>query len=251
MVKYDATFLVLNSGNFEIIVVRDRGNRTLYLSDLIVTADPGYFQIHVGLFIAAIQDAIDRAALLNASKAANVLPSSWTAYVGHRRIKAPDIELGPIDIEEVLSNCRELCLFPEKGADPVPYRHWNLYKRSPEEQLVESHRLTIRTRASDDWNIFVGTVGLSGKTFEDCVVVKTARGKYATRILSEESSAYRSLSGDPQVCKIARVYGFFVGSPDKDEPHAVLLLQYLGKPWYQCSGQLSSDQWYEKCVSYG
>ncbi|KAF8334386.1 hypothetical protein F5887DRAFT_1256924 [Amanita rubescens] len=71
MVKHDATFLVLNSGNFEIIVVRDRGNRTLYLSDLIVTADPGYFQIHVGLFIAAIQDAIDRATRLNASKVAN------------------------------------------------------------------------------------------------------------------------------------------------------------------------------------
>ncbi|KAF8329024.1 hypothetical protein F5887DRAFT_1185480 [Amanita rubescens] len=250
MVKNDATYLVLNSGNFEIIALRNRKSRTLYLSDIIVTADPGYVQVHVGLFIAAIQDVIDRAAQLNASKAANALPSSWTKYVGHRRIKVPDIVMGPIDMEEVLPNCRQLCLVPTKGADSVPYRRWNLYERCPKEKL-EGSSLIIRTRASDDWNIFVGTVELSGKTFEDCVIVKTARGKYATQMLSKESSVYHSLSGNPQECKIAGMYGFFVDFSDKDEPHAILLLEHLGKPWYQYSRRLSSDQQYGRYFSYG
>ena len=252
MVKNDATFLVLNSGNLEIIAVRNRGSRTLYLSDIIVTSDPGYFQLHVGLSIAAIQDAIDRAARLNASDASNTLPLSWTQYEGHRRIKVPDIVMGPIDIEEVLSNCRQLCLAPTKGADSVPYRLWNLYERSPKEKLEGSYSpVIIQTRPSDDWNIFVGTVELPGKTFHDCVIVKTARGKYATQMLSKESSVYHSLSGNPQECKIAGMYGFFVDISNKDEPHAILLLEYLGKPLYQYSRRLSSDQRYGRYVSYG
>ena len=43
--------------------VRHRGSQTLYVSDVIEPhncVDPGYGQLHVGLYIAAIQDAIDR-----------------------------------------------------------------------------------------------------------------------------------------------------------------------------------------------
>ena len=254
MVKNDATFLVLNSGNLEIIAIRNRGSRTLFLSDLIVTTNPGYFQIHVGLSIAAIQDAIDRAARLNASDASNALPLSWTQYEGHRRIKVPDIVMGPIDIEEVLSNCRQLCLAPTKGTDSVPYRLWNMYERSPKEKVEGSDSYSpviIQTRPSDDWNVFVGTLELPGKTFDDCVIVKTARGKYATQMLSKESSVYHSLGGNPQECKIAGMYGFFVDISNEDEPHAILLLEHLGKPLYQYSGRLSDDQRYVRYVSYG
>jgi len=57
-----STILVLHSGNYEIIGVRHRESQTLYLSHLIEPdkCEPAYGKIHVGVYIAAIQDALDR-----------------------------------------------------------------------------------------------------------------------------------------------------------------------------------------------
>ena len=60
-VRLDATFIVLHSGNWELVCVRDRKSQTLYISDLIEPHKyPEYGKLHVGIYIAAIQETIDR-----------------------------------------------------------------------------------------------------------------------------------------------------------------------------------------------
>jgi hypothetical protein len=55
--------MVLHSGNHEIIGIRHRKTQTLYISDVIEPhrcADPAYGKINVGIYIAAINETIDR-----------------------------------------------------------------------------------------------------------------------------------------------------------------------------------------------
>jgi hypothetical protein len=62
-VKVDGTVIVLHSGNYELVCVRHRASNTLYVSDLIeppTCEDPGYGNFHVGIYMAGIQDAMDR-----------------------------------------------------------------------------------------------------------------------------------------------------------------------------------------------
>ncbi|TFK67762.1 hypothetical protein BDN72DRAFT_960743 [Pluteus cervinus] len=62
-VTRDATIIVFHCGNYERIGIRHRATQTLILSDLIEVSkcqDPGYGKIHVGLMLAAVQDALDR-----------------------------------------------------------------------------------------------------------------------------------------------------------------------------------------------
>ena len=61
--RVDGTIIVLHSGNYEFVCLRHRKTRTLYVSDLVEPPkckDPGYGKLHVGIYIAAIQDAMDR-----------------------------------------------------------------------------------------------------------------------------------------------------------------------------------------------
>jgi hypothetical protein len=53
---------VIHSGNYEIIGIRHRETQTLYITPLIIphSSIPSYGKIQVGLYIAAIRDAIDR-----------------------------------------------------------------------------------------------------------------------------------------------------------------------------------------------
>ena len=101
MVKNEATFLILSCGNFDMIAVRSRVEGALYLGDPIRTTDnasepteAGYIQMLVGVFVASIRDAVHRAERLKACKDANNLPSSWTAYKGHYRIKKDKLSKG-------------------------------------------------------------------------------------------------------------------------------------------------------------
>ncbi|KAJ3502000.1 hypothetical protein NLJ89_g9081 [Agrocybe chaxingu] len=60
----DVTYFMFSSGNEEYIGYRQRETQTLYLSALIIpsqAARPAHGKLHVGLYIAAFQDALDRA----------------------------------------------------------------------------------------------------------------------------------------------------------------------------------------------
>ena len=61
--RSDSTIIVLHSGNHELVGVRYRKTRTLYISDIINPSTckaPAYGKLHIGIYIAAIQDAIRR-----------------------------------------------------------------------------------------------------------------------------------------------------------------------------------------------
>ncbi|KAG6818920.1 hypothetical protein H0H93_000305 [Arthromyces matolae] len=75
-VRYDATFILIHAGNAEIIAIRDRQTQTLFVSDVIqVNNFDDYLQMHVGLYIAAIRDAEDRAFTRATTEE---LPLTWT-----------------------------------------------------------------------------------------------------------------------------------------------------------------------------
>ena len=62
--KADTTIMVVQSGNYEFIGIRHRLSQTLYVSDIIqphACEEPSYGKIHVGIYVAATMDAIDRA----------------------------------------------------------------------------------------------------------------------------------------------------------------------------------------------
>ena len=240
MVKNEATFLILSCGNFDMIVARNRAEGVLYLGDPIRTTDnprepaePGYIQMLVGLFIASIRDAIDRAARLKACEDANNLPPSWTAYEGHHRIEKPQPDenlWSPLNFEHVLFKCQRLSLVSETRAGSSSQRRLrNFYERHSKGPGFFSLKITTKATGNlNSTNTFVGTVEWRGQAFHDQVNVKTACGKDAFQKLLHESYMLRSLGGDPQRCKIPVMYGFFVDLSNKDEPYAALLQQYVG-----------------------
>ena len=62
-VRHDSTIIILHSGNLEFVCIRHRERKTLYLSDMIDVVNddsPAYGKLHVGIYIAALRDAIDR-----------------------------------------------------------------------------------------------------------------------------------------------------------------------------------------------
>jgi hypothetical protein len=84
-VSADTTILMLHSGNHEIIGVRHRARQTLYITDVTRPWDcPGYGQIQVGIYIAAIQDALQRAGLNKARERAGAR-STMPCVVGALR----------------------------------------------------------------------------------------------------------------------------------------------------------------------
>jgi hypothetical protein len=227
MVRNDATFLVLTCGNIDMIVARNRAERVLYLGDPIRATEPGYIKMLVGLSIASIRDAIDRAARLKACEDGNNLPLSWTTYTKkHYRIEDDEPHMGPVDVEQVLSECQELCLGPKKGSGSQ--YSVNLYKRYPQEQDSFGLKIKIRPIINDDGSIFIGTVQWKGKTFADYVIVKTAQGQDDVQELQRESCIFRSLMGDPKRCKIPFMYGFFVDLSNTNMPYAIILERYVG-----------------------
>lgn len=61
--RTDSTIIVLHSGNHEFVCIRHRESQTLYISDIIhppTCKAPAYGKLHVGIYIAAVQDAILR-----------------------------------------------------------------------------------------------------------------------------------------------------------------------------------------------
>jgi hypothetical protein len=82
----DTTFIVFNSGAYEIIGIRDRAKQTLYLTSVVeTTATSHYGEMHTGLFLAAIRDAKERSLRFRKS---DPHPNSWTVSYGVERRRA-------------------------------------------------------------------------------------------------------------------------------------------------------------------
>ncbi|CAA7265526.1 unnamed protein product [Cyclocybe aegerita] len=75
----DVTYIVFSSGNEEYIGYRQRESQTLYLSALIIPSRatrPAHGKLHVGLYIAAFQDALDRARQMQILEEAQLSPTA-------------------------------------------------------------------------------------------------------------------------------------------------------------------------------
>ena len=83
--RTDATIIVLHSGNYEFVCVRHRKSNTLYVSDIIHPPSckaPAYGKLHIGLYIAAVHDAIERMRLAETLPAdqRSKIPSNFAKF---------------------------------------------------------------------------------------------------------------------------------------------------------------------------
>jgi hypothetical protein len=65
-VRQNSTVLVIHAGNYEYICIRHRETQTLYISDILhipFLKDPGYGKVQIGIYITALDDALQRIAL--------------------------------------------------------------------------------------------------------------------------------------------------------------------------------------------
>lgn len=119
--------IVFNCGNLERIGIRHRKTQTLYLSDLIninSCRHPAYGKLQVGLYIAAIKDAVDRTVQKLNSK--DVDKSEQPALTGSGRVvheddldirsrKRTKLDPGPsIDAPPTNSDILQVCCNPER-----------------------------------------------------------------------------------------------------------------------------------------
>ncbi|KAF5386094.1 hypothetical protein D9615_002182 [Tricholomella constricta] len=243
-VLHDATFLVINAGNIEIIGIRDRQNQTLYVSDAIgVPNCKNYGQIHTGLYIAAVLDAGDRALQLRRSK-----PESW------------DVESG-IDAEKILDLTRcdkktalkvlwtqattRAWLKVSPARDTIvhhPYAKDSLYQRlhlkgSPP-PLADTDTL-IKVAAHDtvrgSLTVCSGTLEIPGAVLKRShtkitLIIKSAlnRSDEVSR-LTKEYQAYLAFN-DAGVTGIPKVVGFFGYSGDDPyKTYTALVLEDVGQ----------------------
>ncbi|KAG6887302.1 hypothetical protein C0995_016306 [Termitomyces sp. Mi166 len=136
-VRHDATFMVINTGNTEIICIRDRLTQTLYISDIIeIHKCENYMKIHTGLMIAAIRDAEDRARLLIQST-----PRTWNPMTDN---KALDLKHKSIEgaREILLEQARRrpwLKIQPAERLRHFPFTK-DLYHRQTKESLTVTSR---------------------------------------------------------------------------------------------------------------
>lgn len=72
---------MIHAGNLEIIGIRNREKRTLFITDVIRVDDCEYGKLHTGLYIAALRDATSRSLRLNTS---DPPPPSWTKSYNKR-----------------------------------------------------------------------------------------------------------------------------------------------------------------------
>ncbi|TDL16196.1 hypothetical protein BD410DRAFT_902176 [Rickenella mellea] len=60
-VFHDASLILMSTGNYEFIGIRDRKTQTLYISDLIIPSEyDAYLKLHTGFYITAIEDMLAR-----------------------------------------------------------------------------------------------------------------------------------------------------------------------------------------------
>lgn len=90
--RQNSTLLVLHAGNYEYICIRHRETQTLYISDILhipFLKEPGYGKVQVGIYIAALDDALHRIVMDDASG----VPNNPTGLAGRSLAKGkePDV----------------------------------------------------------------------------------------------------------------------------------------------------------------
>jgi len=90
-VRQNSTVLVIHAGNYEYVCIRHRETQTLYISDILhipFLKEPGYGKVQIGIYIIALDDALQRVALGDAGGAPGT--SSGVAGSSPTKEKKPD-----------------------------------------------------------------------------------------------------------------------------------------------------------------
>lgn len=69
--------MILQCGNFEMVLHRCRATNTFFISKIIVVDRRGYGRIQVGLYLSIYEDAVCRASQLSKLYQAKTVPPSW------------------------------------------------------------------------------------------------------------------------------------------------------------------------------
>ncbi|KAG6835551.1 hypothetical protein H0H93_000265 [Arthromyces matolae] len=153
-VRYDATFIIIHAGNSEIIAIRDRQTQTFYLSDVIrVDTCENYLQMHVGIFLAAIRDAEDRAGVRSSQQEH---PPTWNplgkdnceldlSEKSHRKFKAA--------LLKATSSRPWLAITPKKNEFYHPFTQ-DLYHRvqSPDDIIISECPSPRESQSSQEYS---------------------------------------------------------------------------------------------------
>jgi len=117
----DATYIVFGAGNTEIIGIRDRLNQTLYISPVIQvdkSDNPPYARLHTALFIAAYNDALNRAKQLREMEASNWLlnvPSRYRLWLDRSPPMKTPSGLAVDERPKMDDEVRERCTFTSRS----------------------------------------------------------------------------------------------------------------------------------------
>ncbi|TFK71948.1 hypothetical protein BDN72DRAFT_876799 [Pluteus cervinus] len=257
----DATVIVFHCGNFERIGIRHRKTQTLILSSLIEVSkcqDPAYGELHVGLMLAAVQDALDRHEQSYQPQPTEVLPrrkAGQSLEPGLRRSKRQrtkvqmasltpavpplinddkafwkmfakcPLALVRFDFECLRSPCPAACL--RRGGPLSPYslgRGTKKWKKSY--SLPECCTLTLDSYLAKGATGRVHTARLEirtadGKVHSKDVIVKTAVEPHLRKRIRGEYSTYQHL-WEHRVDRIPMVHGLF---EDIDDMVTLLVIE--------------------------
>ncbi|KAG6843573.1 hypothetical protein H0H87_003049, partial [Tephrocybe sp. NHM501043] len=218
MVNNDVTFACLNAGIYELIVMRDRVNNVLYLSNLLSTDKPGFGKRHTGLFIAMLRDAKQRSSQVPAPITINNMAKGNVRTVKSTKTFAfSDPKAKQRTILEKIRRCNWVVM-DCPGEEPGAYKRNSPYARAVPRQAVSCKIFGefYRIQAHPHKGISLGgTIKISGVDFEGTedfgknVVVKCAGVHESIKeSLLKEAEIYQVLQSAGVAC-IPEVLGFF------------------------------------------
>ncbi|KAF9461073.1 hypothetical protein BDZ94DRAFT_1264504 [Collybia nuda] len=236
-VQEDVTFVIINAGNLEVIGIRDRKSRTLFLSDIIKVDDCDYGRLHTGLYIAILRDAVNRTLQL---KPPNI-PTSWTKLYGQPTMK----KLSPTDI--ISQVCQRDWLVMTSSSRKTSLTGFKLnkfhFRGDPSKPLNDNTladlRSFFRVTLSLELGHFIarGTLEVDGNRLKmptKAIIVKIAHTDDAITKLRGEHEIYLELL-KAGVSDLPRIIGFFhyvdIEESEVAPLHcAVLVMQDMGSP---------------------
>ncbi|CAA7265524.1 unnamed protein product [Cyclocybe aegerita] len=236
----DATFIIFNCGSHERVGIRHRETQTLFLSEPIDTVRVGYRKCHIGLYLAIVQDVLERQKMAKEEETATstlkrtqeCLDDKEEVVAKRRKTSAP---LPPEDLEALAKelSTRPLALihldygvyrspvpssFIRVGSSCVP----SLYSRLPSDKATE------RYKAEESFSLILGepmgegAVGVvhpaslevpcSESTLKHRLLVKLAFSLKSRDRLRREFRTYETLARKRIVRGIITVHGLFEDS---------------------------------------
>jgi hypothetical protein len=263
-VNEDATFLIFNSGTYEVIGIRDRATQTLYVTNVIKTtsSECNYGKLQTGLFIAAIRDAKERSQKLRSS---NPRPESWTVNYSGKTQEPKDFDLGralvsppklPLtnlqkSIMTDVLDCDWLTISQARRCSRFPFEQNAFWIRTPpftpltEWKKRNELRPLIRIRVTEQLHhgIHRGELEFEGVLFNGIpgewaktVVIKSADATKDIYKLAHESRVNLELR-DAGVTDIPKIIGIFQyikvderANDSKFHRYFVLVMEDVGQP---------------------